>query len=167
MERWYAIHTHTRAERLGLGHLRRQGFDAYLPQYLKRRRHARRTDWVPASLFPGYLFVRMDPAAARWRAIQSTVGIRDLVCFGDMPAALPDGIVEGIRDREDDRGFVRMDTVAPFAKGNKVQIAAGALCEQVGLFDCMTDDERVVVLLDLLGRPLKVRLPVEAVVAYA
>jgi len=167
MDRWYAVHTHTRAERLGRAHLHRQGFEAYLPQYLKRRRHARRVDWTPAPLFPGYLFVRMDPAATRWQAIRSTVGIRDLVCLGETPSAVPAGIVEGIRAREDDSGFVRMDKVAPFAKGDKIQIAAGALCEQVGLFDCMTDDERVVVLLNLLGRPLKVRLPVEAVVAYA
>lgn len=167
MERWYATHTHARAENLGLAHLRRQGFDAYLPQYLKRRRHARRVDWIPAPLFPGYLFVRMDPAATRWRAIRSTIGVRDLVCLGDMPSAVPEGIVEGLQAREGEGGFVRMDKVSPFAKGDTVQIATGALCDQVGLFDCVTDDERVVVLLNLLGRPLKVRLPAEAVVAYA
>ncbi len=43
MKQWYVVHTHPRGERLAAVNLRRQGLDAYLPQYLKRRRHARRT----------------------------------------------------------------------------------------------------------------------------
>ncbi|MCH7693162.1 MAG: transcriptional activator RfaH, partial [Proteobacteria bacterium] len=42
MKRWYVVHTHTRGEPLAVVNLRRQGLDAYLPQYSKRRRHARR-----------------------------------------------------------------------------------------------------------------------------
>ncbi len=63
MKRWYVVHTHTRGERLAMVNLRRQGLDTYLPQYLKRRRHARRTEWIPAPLFPRYLFVAMDYSA--------------------------------------------------------------------------------------------------------
>ncbi len=91
MNRWYVVHTHPRGERLAMVNLQRQGMDAYLPQYLKRRRHARRTQWIPAPLFPGYLFVAMDVETVRWRAIHSTVGVRYLVCHGDWPARVPAG----------------------------------------------------------------------------
>ena len=69
---WYAVHTHAGAESRAVWHLERQGFAAYLPQYSKRRRHARRTEWVRAPLFPRYLFVWVDIAKQRWQAIQST-----------------------------------------------------------------------------------------------
>jgi transcriptional antiterminator RfaH len=48
-----------------------------------------------------------------------------------------------------------------------VQIMTGALCDQVGLFDCATDNERVFILLDLLGRKVRVRVPLGTVSAYA
>ena len=83
---WYVVHTRPRGEETARRHLMRQGFDAFLPQYLKRRRHARRTDWVPRPLFPRYIFIEMDLHCTRWRAIRSTVGITDLVCHGDRPA---------------------------------------------------------------------------------
>ncbi len=167
MKRWYVVHTHPRGERLAMVNLRRQGLDTYLPQYSKRRRHARRTEWIPAPLFPRYLFVAMDVEAVRWRAIHSTVGVRYLVCHGDSPAHVAAGIVEEIQAREDEQGLVAMDTPPPFDKGEIVRITAGAFCDQVGLFDCATDNERIIVLLELMGRHVKVRVPLEAVRVYA
>ena len=40
--RWYVVQTQPHAESKAMGHLIRQGFAAYLPRYLKRRRHARK-----------------------------------------------------------------------------------------------------------------------------
>jgi len=167
MKRWYVVHTQARGEHLAVVNLRRQGLDAYLPQYLRRVRHARRTRWLPAPLFPRYLFVAIDVDRQRWRAVRSTVGVSHLVCHGESPAPVPDGVVEEIRGREDGAGLVALDPPPPFESGEMVRITAGALCGQVGLFDCATDDERIIILLDLLGRDVKVRLPLEAVSVYA
>ena len=76
----------------------RQGFEIYFPRYLKRRRHARRIETVAAPLFPRYLFVAVDLAVQRWRSIYSTVGLSQLVCNGDEPTAVPDGIVEALKE---------------------------------------------------------------------
>src|ERR1017187_6896970 len=44
---WYVAQTHVHAETKATLHLRRQGFDVYLPRYRKQRRHARRsTSWL-------------------------------------------------------------------------------------------------------------------------
>ena len=167
MELWYAAHTQPKGEALAESNLRRQDFITYLPRYLRRRRHARRTDWVAVPLFPRYLFVRMDVEQVRWRAIQSTFGVQHLVCHGESPAALPPGIVEDIRAREDSRGMIAIKLPPPFAKGDTVRLTEGALADQVGLFDSVSDDERVIVLLNLLGREMKVRVPIDTVRAYA
>ena len=166
-ELWYAAPTHPKGEALAEANLRRQDFVTYLPRYLRRRRHARRTDWTAAPLFPRYLFVRMDVEQVRWRAIHSTFGVQHLVCHGERPAALPVGIVEDIRAREDARGLVAVTIAPPFAPGEAVQVTEGAFAEQVGLFDGVTDDQRVSILLTLLGREIKVRVPADTVRAYA
>ena len=89
MYRWFVVRTHPNGEFKALSHILRQGFDAYLPRYLKRRRHARKTDTVQSPLFPGYLFVGMDPETARWRALNSTVGVSELICHSGQPAPVP------------------------------------------------------------------------------
>ena len=71
MKRWYVVSTHVHGERKALFHLTRQGYTAYLPQYFKRRRHARRIDWAPTPLFPRYLFVELDTEHQQWRTCKS------------------------------------------------------------------------------------------------
>ena len=91
--RWYVVQTQVNGEARAAQHLQRQGFDVYLPRYLKRRRHARKLDFVAKPLFPRYMFVAFDIATQRWRSIQSTFGVSRLVCNGDDPAVVPDGVV--------------------------------------------------------------------------
>ena len=79
--RWYVVQSHPHAELRAVAHLQRQGFETYLPRYRKRRRHARRIETVEAPLFPRYLFVSIDLATQRWRAIHSTIGVSHLVCW--------------------------------------------------------------------------------------
>ncbi len=167
MKRWYVINTHSRSEGLALANLSRQGFEAYLPCYLKRRRHARRTDTVSRPLFPGYLFVFMDLEVERWYAVKSTIGVKYVICHGDAPAPVPFGVVEEIQAHEDGAGKVVMGKISPFKKNDMVQIKDGAFLDQIGIFDCATDEERVFVLLDLMGRQVRVRMPLEAISAYA
>lgn len=165
-KRWYVAQTHIRAECKALSHLRRQGFSTYLPQYLKRRRHARRTDWVPRPLFPRYIFIEMDLHCTRWRAIRSTVGITDLVCHGDRPAPVPPGVVDDIRRREDTKGMIAVAREARFATGDVVRITAGPLAEQVALFQRASDEERVILLLDMLGRRMSVEVPEDSIASF-
>ena len=74
MTYWCAVNTQVNAEDKAVFHLMRQGFKVLLPKHLKRRSHARKVAWVPRPLFPGYLFVEIDPERSPWRAIRSTVG---------------------------------------------------------------------------------------------
>jgi transcriptional antiterminator RfaH len=167
MERWFVVHTHAHAEELAKRNLERQGFHTYLPVYIRRRRHARRVTRVRRPLFPRYLFVAMDIEQTRWRAIQSTIGVVQLVCFGTRPAPMPEGVVEAITERENSEGVVDTENVKSLKPGDKVQILAGALMDRIGMLLNLTDDERVVVMLDLLGRPVKVELPGELISACA
>lgn len=163
--RWYVVQTQVNGEAKAAQNLLRQGFDIYLPRYLKRRRHARKVDFAAKPLFPRYLFVAIDTAAQRWRSIQSTQGVSRLVCNGEEPAALPNGVLGALRAREDDCGFVRMDAKPAFTPGDKVRVLAGAFMDSAGLFDGMGDHDRVAILLDLLGRKVRVHLDVDMVAA--
>src|SRR5262245_19007847 len=162
--RWYVVQSQPNAENKAVVHLTRQGFMTYLPRYLKRRRHARRVDIVPAPLFPRYVFVTIDITVQRWRSICSTIGVAQLICNGDVPAAVPDEVVTTLKAREDAAGFVRLEP-RPFRLGEKIRILEGVFADCLGLYDGTTDRDRVTVLLDLLGRKVRVLVNAEAVAA--
>lgn len=162
---WHVVQVHPRAETKAQIHLDRQGFVTYLPRYLKRRRHARRTEIVPAPLYPSYLFVAFNRAIHRWRSIYSTVGVARLVCNGEVPAAIDNSIIDGLKNRENADGFIQLGRRLQFAAGDKVRVREGVFCDCLGLFESMGDRERVAILLELLGRKVRVVLDEEFVVA--
>jgi transcriptional antiterminator RfaH len=73
--RWSVAQAHPHAEAKASLHLRRQGFEIYLPRYRESRRHVRRVETFAAPLFPGYVFVAIDMATQRWLSIQPTIGV--------------------------------------------------------------------------------------------
>lgn len=162
---WYVVQTQVNGEGKAAQNLMRQGYEIYLPRYLKRRHHARKVDFSAKPLFPRYMFVAIDMTKHRWRSIQSTFGVSRLVSNGDDPARVSQDVVRVLKAREDDKGFIRMDSRPVFAPGDKVRVRAGAFMDSAGLFDEMGDRDRVAILLDMLGRKVRVLLDVDMVAA--
>jgi len=157
--RWYVVHTQPNREARADLNLRRQGFVTYLPRYLRRRRHARRQEMVARPLFPRYLFVALDPARDRWRAIHSTFGVNHLVLAGDEPVPVPAGVVEEIRARETGEGYVKLGLPAGIGPGSQVRLIDGIFADSTGVLERVADERRVAILLELLGREVRVFVP--------
>ena len=165
MIHWYVVNTQPNGEERARLNLERQGFDVYLPRYLKHRRHARRIERVRRPLFPRYLFVRFDPDTAQWRSINGTFGVAHLVSHGNQPVPVPDNIVDAIQARHDDDDLVVLHPPDSFEPGQNLEIVDGPFAWQTGLFQRLNDSARVVLLLDLLGRQVSVTVSPEAVAA--
>ncbi len=160
--RWYAVYTKPRLEVWAGNNLRWRGFEVYLPQCARRRSHARKIEVVRAALFSRYLFLRADLARCARPLINTAPGVVGLVAFGEMPAPVPDAVIEEIRARENDDGLVPLADPTTLKPNDKLRIVNGALCDVVGL-SVQADDDRVILLLNLLGRQVRARLPISAV----
>jgi transcriptional antiterminator RfaH len=153
---WYVVQTHPNAEMRAAEHLRRQGFEVYMPRCRKLRRHARKTETVVRPLFPRYLFVAPGKASEGWHAVRSTVGVSTIVGSELGPTRVRDTVMQDLRQREDEAGFFQSDPRPRFSPGEKLRLLDGALSLCVGLFESMTDNDRVSVLLEMLGRSVRV-----------
>ncbi len=154
--RWYVVHTQPNGEARADLNLRRQGFATYLPRYARRRSHARRREVVKRPLFPRYLFVGLDLSLDRWRAIHSTFGVNRLVLAGEQPLPVPDGVIDDIRAREDGEGLVALGLPAGVGPGSRIRLVDGIFAEAKGVLERIADDRRVAILLELLGREVRV-----------
>ena len=164
MQGWYVVHTQAHQEARAELNLRRQGFAAWLPLFRRARRHARRIDHVLAPLFPRYLFVRLDLSIQPWRAINGTFGVVRLLCNGDTPLAVPDGLVEKIMQRRDGSGTVVLPP-RRLAVGEAVRVALGPFADLEGLFQEMAGRDRVVLLFNVLGRKVRASVPLAGLAA--
>lgn len=158
---WYVVQAQPSSEAKAVAHLNRQGFVTYLPRHLKKRRHARKVEMVGAPLFPRYLFVSMDLTVQRWRCIQSTFGVSRLICNGEMPAPIAASVIDGLKAQEDDHGFLTLSQRPRFNPGDKVVVLDGVFSSSLGIYEGSSDEERISILLDMLGR--KVRVVLDAV----
>jgi len=75
------------------------------------------------------------------------------------------GQLAALQAREDAQGFITLDSRPRFTAGDRVRVSEGVFCDCLGLFEGMSDRERVAILLDLLGRKVRVVLDEGLVVA--
>ena len=156
MSYWAAAQLHGQHERLALHFLGLAGFHTWCPRVLERRIvRGRRID-VPRALFPTYAFIAI--ADQGWAASR-TPGVIRLVMDGLRPARVPDHIIETLRSQERD-GVITLPEKPPrLRKGDRVRVTGGAFKGLAGLYARQTPQERVVILLRLLGGVQKVTLP--------
>ena len=163
MKCWYAVYTQPRNEGLAREHLERQGFEVFFPRHLKRRSHARKVEDVPSPLFPRYLFAAFDLAESGWRVIRSTRGVIDLVRNGLDPVSVPETVIEEIRSRLDENGLIRLLRQNEMQPGASIHINSGPFAEYDAIFNAVRDEDRIIALLSLLGRQVRVELPIDSV----
>ncbi len=82
---------------------------------------------------------------------------------GERPAEVPAGLVEELRLREGRGAFDRPTAIQGLRQGDPVRVATGPFAAMVGRLQKIAAGERVYVLFELLGRSVKVQLPIEAV----
>ncbi|WP_200242569.1 transcription termination/antitermination protein NusG [Thiohalocapsa halophila] len=150
--RWHAVRTKPRQEGVALENLTRQGYEAFLPMIPTVGRRRRRTE---APLFPGYLFVGVKAAEQAYGPIRSTFGVVGLVRFGDHVPELPEAVIAALQEREQ---RLRDPNAMGLSAGDKVMIVDGPFAGLNGVFEVANGADRVLVLLDLLGRNVSTTL---------
>lgn len=157
VKKWYLVYTKPRQESVARINLARQGYEIYLPLMRQTRRQRGRRRTLISPMFPRYLFVHLDRSTDNWGPIRSTLGVVSIVRFGQMTAAAPDSLIALLHSREDEEGIQTL-TPAEFRPGSKVRITDGAFMGYEGVYLARSSRERVVVLLQLCGKPARTLL---------
>ncbi len=110
-------------------------------------------------LFPGYLFVAIDSVKGGWRAVNSTLGVTRLVSVGETPVIVPARLVSDLMLRCDPDGkLLPARTLQP---GDRVTVINGPFADFAASIERLAPDQRVWLLLDLMGRKTRVAVDPE------
>lgn len=148
-QRWFVARTQPHRETTAQFNLQERGFRVFVPRLQRTVRHARKLRNVLAPLFPGYVFVILDPSHDRWRAINATTGVSSLIMGLEQPMPVPVGVVEALIALRSNSGMVRLDH--DLKLGQRVRILSGPFSESIGKLDQFDDRGRVRVLLEIMG----------------
>jgi transcriptional antiterminator RfaH len=160
---WYAIYSKPRQESCALENLKRQEYEAYLPLIKHKKRS--RGKWVDAiePLFPRYLFIHLALFQDSFYSIRSTRGVSKIVQFGNDPVQVPNAFINDLIGSQSP-GQEYIDPARPlFSKGEELTIIGGAFKGISGIVHNTSGPERVIMLLNLLGRQNKVVVKVNDV----
>lgn len=177
---WYCLRAQPKHEAIAAAHLRRLvEIEVFCPRIrFERPRRARPgyadsgRAWVTEALFPGYLFARFE-VLSRHREIQSVRGVRGIVRFGEKFQPVPAVLIEQLRatvrgdDDSEDTNRETTITVAPEPQpGQEIVVAAGPFAGLRALVTrYLPAKQRVLVLLEFLGREMEAEVPAERVLA--
>lgn len=145
--RWYAIHTHPRQEERTDNNLRLWRVETFSPKLKERRynKYSHKPIYLVKPLFPRYIFARFS-ASRMLRNICYTRGVHSVVGFVGGPAPISDAVIELIRSRVGEDGFVRLSE--ELKTGDPVVIKGGPFESLMGVFEReLSDRARVEILL--------------------
>ncbi len=152
---WYLVHTKPRQEKCALDNLQWQGYECYFPVMPAEKLRLGKISTVLQPLFPRYLFIRLGqgPLAQSWTPVRSTKGVSRLVTFGSTPAKVDDALITLLRGQE---GLVQAEPDRLFKADERVRITSGAFTGIEGIYQVTDGDQRVMVLIELMSKPVKI-----------
>ena len=156
---WIVAATKPNSEALAILNLDRQGFESYCPRILQKRPNK---PPLIRPLFPGYMFVKIN---LQWYSIRNTRGIRQVLLGDAGPSIIADIVIEELKAREGRDGLVTLEPKDKFAKGTTVKAIKGPFQGHLMIYEGMVSQDRVRVLLDLLGRKCVVEVQDKNIVA--
>ncbi len=167
MKKWLAIHSKPRQENTAEENLIRQGFEVYCPKIRMERKTRGKRIKVIEALFPRYLFVRFEPGHDCTASISYTRGVRQIIRFGSELAIVSDDIVRLLKSSASHSSGLHVELVPEFKKGDQISIIDGPFMGLSGVFHKSNAEERVIILLNVLGEQNRVALQREQVALAA
>jgi transcriptional antiterminator RfaH len=150
---WFILQFKANSQQQAKKNLERQKFDTFLPFHVTTSRKGSRFIVNSKPLFPGYMFVLFDRANSDWHRINSTYGVSRLVTFNSVLKSVPTTFIDNLMIQYDSSS--NLLPVKKLKKGDQVKVLKGPFANFIATVETYETEERMWVLLDLMGRKTK------------
>lgn len=111
--------------------------------------------WRTVQMFSNYLFVEIFD---QWRAVKSTLGISNvLMAESEKPGVMTDEFIAALKAKEGPDGLIVLNK-SKFKQGSMVQVKSGPFAYSLGTFDGLSSNDRVFVMMSMLGTTRRVEM---------
>jgi transcriptional antiterminator RfaH len=157
---WFILQFKPNAHHIANKNLNQQGFETFLPLHDTTSRKLSRFINTSKPLFPGYMFIRFNRAESKWHKINNTYGVSRLITFNSILKSIPTSFVDNLMKRYDLSG--KLLPIQKLKKGDQVELLKGPFANFAATVEKYEDDQRIWVLMDLMGRKSKIQTEAES-----
>jgi len=155
-EKWYALYTRPRAEKLVYQRLVEEGIETFLPLQKTYRVWSDRKKLVEKPLLSSYIFVRT--IKHNFPKVYKTNGVVKFVSFEGQPVSIPQNQIDNLRLLINSDAEIEVSS-ENFTKGDNVEVINGSLIGLRGELIKIGNRNRVVVRIDRLDQNLILKIP--------
>jgi transcriptional antiterminator RfaH len=105
------------------------------------------------------MFIKFDRAESEWHKINSTYGVSRLITFNSILKSIPTILVDHLMKRYDLSG--KLLPIQKLKKGDQVTILKGPFANFIASIEKYEADQRICILMDLMGRKTKIQTPLD------
>ena len=154
---WFILQFKSNSHHLAVKNLNRQGFETFLPLHDTTSRKLSRFINTSKPLFPGYMFIKFDRAESEWHKINSTYGVSRLITFNSHLKSIPTKFVDSLMKRYNLSG--KLLPIKKLKEGDQVTVLKGPFANFIATVEKYEADQRIWILMDLMGRKTKIQTP--------
>ena len=154
MEKWIAVYTKSRHEKVVIQELEKKNIEAYCPIRKERRQWSDRKRWVEFPLFRSYVFVKIELKNSLY--ILQTMGVHHIIKFQGNISTIPDGIIQNLKSMIDE-GFT-VEQVEYFVKGDEVKVVDGPLKGMEGIVVKIKNENKLVLKVAAIHQAIAVQI---------
>ena len=155
-EKWYALYTRPRAEKLVYQRLVEAAVETFLPLQKTYRMWSDRKKLVEKPLLTSYIFVRT--CKKNFPIVYKTNGVVKFVSFEGQPVSIPQNQIDNLRLLINSDAEIEV-TSEKFTTGDNVEVINGSLIGLTGELIKIGSKNRVVVRIDRLDQNLILKIP--------
>jgi transcriptional antiterminator RfaH len=152
---WFILQFKSNSHHQASKNLNRQGFETFLPLHDTTSRKLSRFVNTSKPLFPGYMFIKFDKAESKWHKINNTYGVSRLITTNSLLKSIPSKFVDSLMKRFDLSG--KLLPSQKLKEGDQVEILTGPFADFIATVEKYEDDQRIWILMDLMGRKTKIQ----------
>ena len=154
---WFILQFKSNSHHIAVKNLNRQGFETFLPLHNTTSRRTSRFINTSKPLFPGYMFIKFDRAESVWHKINSTYGVSRLITFNSILKPIPTSFIDNLMKRYDLLG--KLLPIQKLEKGDQVTDLKGPFANFIATVEKYEADQRIWILMDLMGRKTVIQTP--------
>lgn len=157
--KWYLLFCKSKEEQKAQLNLANQNIKSFYPQITLEKMVRGKKQLVNEALFPGYIFVQLNPSIHHFSSVRATRGIRDFVKFGSTFTTVCEELITKLSCPAYTQQHVRCLATDIPEEGDKVTIAQGPLGGLQGIYQCSDGLERGILLINLINQWQKISVP--------
>ena len=154
MEKWIAVYTKSRHEKVVIQNLENKNIEAYCPIFKERRQWSDRKRWVEFPLFRSYVFAKIELKNSIY--ILQTMGVHHIIKFQGNISIIPDEIIQNIKSMID--GGFTVEQVEYFVKGDEVIVVDGPLKGMDGIVVKIKNENKLVLKIEAIQQAIAVQI---------